>query len=91
MQHPSGWFVDFRDVQYEGRSRAFAGQCVHSIDGIGRDVLTWRRDLDSRPEMLPSGIESAVAILSEDGDNIIEDGGDDYLERWKRVNEIGLQ
>ena len=41
--------------------------------------------MDTMPEKLPSGIDSAVAILSPCGTKLLEDGGEDYQERWERV------
>ena len=87
LQHASGWYVDVRRVHCESRPRAFAGTCSHALDAAsGRDILTWTRYMDTRPELLPSGVDAAAAELSADGRTLVEDGGDAYLERWRRID-----
>ncbi len=55
LQRRDGWYADVRDVRCEGRPRAFAGKCTHSVK-VDDNTLTWRRDMDTRPELLPSGL-----------------------------------
>lgn len=87
LQSPSGSYIDVRNVKKEGRPRAFAGvsSCTESSDG--QTIITWTRYLDTAPEHLPSGIDSALCILSADGNEIVEDGGEEYKETWHKVAE----
>ena len=96
---PDGTYVDVRSVAGESGVRGFGGTCrVSPGPDSGALVLTWEREIDTKPDSCPSGVDASAARplligrseteleqLGSAPNLVLLEEGDGFLEVWTRI------